>query len=164
MMTDTPEIDAMTKYTRAKLLNFMHGDEFSTSFLLKIMQVLHVWDDLIDGDIIPTDEEINRVFWLSLIELPLDPFYTQHFAALHPLVVNSIMNWQAANKLESTNNRADKEISYILRSSYIDILVMCALIVGGKKWADNVAVEARRWEHTEGFDEYLELLRKEVKR
>lgn len=140
-------------------LNFhelMRGDTSATHLCHALFEQLGVWDDLIDKDKQVTDEQIHRAFWLANVEIPRNVFYRQHFDVLNPLVIQAIMNWQIANELEKTN---PSEISFIIRSDYANIFVMCAMLIGGPEYAKQAGQEIRTIVHDEGLQSYLDEMR-----
>jgi hypothetical protein len=131
------------------------------AFLRGIATVMHTWDDLIDRDRGVSDGEINAAFWLALVELPANPFYAANAEMLRPIIVQSIINWRAATAMErqaTCEQYNDLKIAFIIRSTYIDLVVMSACILGGADWAAKVAPDLRRWAHSEGFKGYLDAL------
>lgn len=131
------------------------GHPAAVDFLLALMDMAHVWDDMIDRDVQVSDSSINRAFWNALVVLPGNSFYQQYFTQLHPLVVSAIVNWRAATTMEREGGELDQHIAFTLRSSYTDIIVQCALIIGGPDWAEAVAVMARRFVQSEGYNQYI---------
>lgn len=144
---------------RALLLHACKGDEDAAAFLSDISDMAHLWDDLIDKDPGPTDEQVQGGLWTALVNLPRNPFYRRHFAELNPLVANAILDWRVANRLEQTGASDDLHISFIIRSSYVCILQQTALILGGPAWAEEVGVAIRRLAHGETFPVYVTTLR-----
>jgi hypothetical protein len=137
------------------------GDQHALVFLRSMASVMHTWDDLIDKDREVSDGEINAAFWLALVELPANPFYAAHADMLRPIVVQSILNWRAATQMEreaTCEQYNDLKIAFIIRSTYIDLVVMSACVLGGPDWAAKVAPDLRRWAHSEGFKGYLDAL------
>jgi hypothetical protein len=96
-----------------------------------------------------------------LIGLPADKFYQAHLGLLSSTLVNAVVNWHIANKLEREGNEKDRSIAFILRGAYIDVLSASALIVGGLDWAREIGPDIRRWAHEETFDQYLNNFAKE---
>lgn len=135
--------------------HFLLGNEAAVAFNLLFRGILHTWDDLVDGDKPVSDDAIHGAFRSALVLLPANPFYRAHFAQLHPLIDNAILNWMAANAMEATEARSDKEIAFIARSDYINVFIKSLEIVGGFEHARSVLPEVRRHWHAEGFDRYL---------
>lgn len=157
---NTPEFDRLNKHV-ALFSNFLLGNEEAINFVVRVFRALHVWDDLIDKDKPVSDDEIHAVFWDLLVGLPADRFYQANLGLLSGTLVNSIVNWHIANKLEREGNEKDKSIAFILRGAYIDVLSTSALIVGGLDWAREIGPDIRRWAHEETFDQYLNNFDKE---
>ena len=142
-------------------LRMVRGNRAAYDFLTTMFEVLHFWDDLIDNDREVTPEEVNRSMWSALVTIPENSFFQQNFSQLMPLLKVAIFNWQAANVMERSQDTLDKQIAFVLRSTYVDLVSMCAYIVGGRDWAHEVALEARRQTSSEGFDDYLDALTRE---
>lgn len=137
------------------------NDRDAANFLCAIVDVLHVWDDLIDQDNDVSLHAVNGAFTAALISLPNNPFYAQHFHVLNPILMSAINNWHVANVLENGSSEADKRIAFISRSSYIDLITQVAYIVGGHEWVMQVGPEIRRFAHGEGWEGYLQNLKQE---
>jgi len=153
-MNATPEVTQLQAH-RSQVSDFLQGNKEATDFVCDMFIVLHIWDDLIDKDKKLTDSEIHYAFWLALMKLPCNPFYTRNFNTLQPILANSILNWQAANTMENAGDRKDQEIAFILRGAYTDLLTISAYLVGGLSWVTLVTPDIRRWAHQETFQEYL---------
>lgn len=141
----------------------LRGNTAAVSFMWDVVDVLHLWDDFIDGDRRPGPAEINDRMRRALLDLPRNPFYVQNFALLSPLIEQAILSWHTANALEHAilSGKAqpgDDAIAFIIRSDYINLLIMSARIVGGVAWAVEVAVRARRRWHQEQLDGYRKAL------
>lgn len=139
------------------------GDEDAVNFLNDMIDALHFYDDLIDRDQQLSNDNIHDSFWKLLITIPRNKFYTNNFDLLNPILVNAICNWKCANKFEEGDDEYELGIAYILRSSYVDILTMTALITGGREWADECAPQIRKHTHKETLDGYKINLEKEKK-
>ena len=130
-----------------------NGNAPAFQFMNDITEVFHFWDDLVDRDRPLTDADVNMQMCRALLTLPRNSFYQTHFARLTTLVDNSIRNWMTATTLEREGTEGDREIAFILRSSYADLLVEVAHLCGANTL--EVAVMARRVVHKEGFAGYL---------
>jgi len=157
---NTPEFNRLDKHVPL-FGEFLLNNVEAIQFVVRVFRALHVWDDLIDRDKALTDDEINSVFWDLLVVLPTDPFYVRNIALLNSTLVNAIINWHIANKLEREGDEKDKSVAFVLRGAYIDILSAAAFVVGGMQWVQEVGPAIRRWAHEETFDEYMVNLAKE---
>ena len=140
------------------------GDESAIAFARVLLAVMHTWDDLIDGDRQPSASEVHGAFRSALILLPGSAFYNAHFAHIYPLLDAALIDWLTANELEASGAVLDLQIAFIIRSSYVQILIRCAQIVGGWDHALKVAPAIRRAVHAEGMANYIEALRAEHRR
>ena len=151
----------MTKDFQRQVHLWVKGHVQATAFLVTLFDVLHCVDDLTDKDKPVATATIQASFYKALVTLPRNEFYQQHFALLNGALQTAILNWHAANKMEVTDEANTKEVAYVLRSSYNDLITLCAMIVGGEDWAVTVAYECRLRAAKEGFGEYLVSLRNE---
>lgn len=142
----------------------LRGNPDAIAFVRSLFDAFHFWDDLIDRDNVLEDSDIDRNCYAMLVELPMNPFWNAHRQVLMPLVITAIHNWKLANRTERNveeSSRDDKIVAFVIRSSYVDILVMCCHLIGGFSWAQAWAEKIRAVVHNEGFDGYLENLSKE---
>ena len=135
------------------------GNQDAVRFLEDITSVLHLWDDLIDRDNELTDSHINKTMWAALVTLPRNPFYSQNFLALNTVLVTAIINWQIATDMErKPNSDNDEVIAFIIRSSYIDLMTLVAVLCGGADHATTIMREVREFWHDEKLSGYRENL------
>jgi hypothetical protein len=137
------------------------GNQDAACFLETIVNVLHFWDDLIDRDKPLTDEHINKSMWLALVTLPRNRFYQSNFSELNPILCIAIQNWIVANRFENTGSDHEKTIAFIIRSSYVDLVIHTATLCGGFEHGQQIALEARSLWHDEKLSGYLENLDKQ---
>ena len=153
--------DERTADNRELCVRAMRGNTGALQFLDLITGILHLWDDLQDKDKAVSDAMVSKGFWDALVELPRNAFYAQHFEALNSTLAVAIQNWHAANAMEASTSESDKEIAFIIRSAYVDLVILCAIIVGGYEWGREVTPEIRRFWHDETLAGYKENLAKE---
>jgi len=136
------------------------NNEEAVAFLVLWTRICHFWDDVIDKDPAPDKKGVYEGMWMSLIDLPRDPFYRRWFHEFNPIMASAILDWRVANELEAkpVGDLYDRRISFIIRSSYVCVLQQTALILGGPEWAERCGLEIRAITHAEGFDAYLKSL------
>ena len=142
----------------AHLTHWFKGNLLAVQFIEHITDSLHCWDDLIDRDKPVPAETIHQTFWNLCIALPRNAFYMQNFSVLNGVLQQAILNWHIANKMELTGDELDKQIAFVLRSSYIDLVTACAWCIAGERWALQVGYEARHATSSEGYLVYRERL------
>lgn len=143
-------MDEQTEFLRKVL----KGTEDAVVFCGLLGEISQVLDDLVDGDKAVAEDEIERAFFLALIELPRNPFYARHYAALNPMIQAAFAAWQDANVLERGNDH-DKTLAFVLRDMLTDVAVACAYLIGGYEWAREVGPDIRRFFHDETLGTYL---------
>ena len=148
-------------YSHEICLRAVKGHQGAIQFLDLITDIAHTWDDLHDKDKAVSDGQVDQAFWNALVELPRNQFYQQNFVALNATVSLAIQNWCASNELEDTLSDDDKEISFITRSGYVDLVILCAVIIGGYDWGREITPALRRYCHSEGLAGYKANLTKE---
>jgi hypothetical protein len=146
---------------REHLTHWLKGDQTAVHFIEVLFAALHVWDDITDKDRTLNLSTFHQMMEAVLIELPRNRFYITNFAQLNSVLHLAIINWHVANAMERTDDELNKHIAFILRSTYVDLVTTCALIVGDTDWAIHVGKEARRQASSEGFARYVESLTKE---
>ncbi len=153
-MTWTPE------YLRL-MEGWLKENAHAISFVHTAFAIAHTCDDLTDRDKSIETETMQQAFWLALIELPRNRFYVEHFALLNGQLQTAFLNWQIANRLEQMDSANAKAVAFILRSSYTDLVTLCAWILGGTDWSVQVGIESRLHASQEGFEQYQTRLTKE---
>lgn len=140
----------------------LKGNRDAVLFVRDLFDAFHFWDDLIDRDHALTDDAIHKSMYALVVEIPSNPFYQRHQAALMPLIVAAIHNWRAATDFERDGTEHQKLVAFVLRSSYVDILVMCAHLLGGFEWAQTWTPKIRDVVHNEGFEGFKRELEREA--
>lgn len=154
----------MTDEYRARVHDWLRHDAGAVAFIDTLFGILHVVDDLTDQDKPVTITQVHDALWHALITLPRNAFYAANFALLNGTLQTAILNWHAANRMEVTEATNAKEVAFVLRSSYNDLITVCAWIIGGDEWARKVAYEVRLYASDEGFQAYQDSLAKERRR
>lgn len=131
-------------------------DPAAMHFCRQILTIVSIYDDLIDGDMMLTPENVHDCMWSALVELPRNPFYRQNFEVLNPAVMMAVLNWRAANAIEDAKNKANLPISFIIRSSYADIFGLTVMLCCGPDVAAKATEEFRLHVHDEGLESYTE--------
>lgn len=145
-------------------------NDCAVAFVLQAYDAMHVIDDLIDGDRDVTADELSRRMFHMLVTMPNNEFYLSNQGVISGVLVSGWLNWMAANETEKQfingeNASSDAlRVSFVLRSSYMDLISVCATIIGGLNHGVAVAKEVREYCTSEGFDAYLNSLQQERRR
>jgi hypothetical protein len=124
------------------------------AFLL-VRDVLHFWDDLIDGDKTLDASAVNAAMFNALVTLPSNPFWRQHQDSLLPILVNAVANWHTANEFEAGDDNRRLSLAFVIRSDYANLLIHMTYLVGGYDWMMGVAPRIRDLWTGEDFTQYL---------
>lgn len=142
----------------SNISRWMKEDPYATAFVRDFFIACHLWDDLIDRDQEVSPESIDGAFWRVMVSIPSNPFYQRHINELQPVIATAILDWFAANELE-TGDDHERHISYTLRCGILSIITYCAMLVGGPEWARAIGPEIRRFGQRETLAEYMGDLR-----
>ncbi|MBX9609680.1 MAG: hypothetical protein K2Y51_25955 [Gammaproteobacteria bacterium] len=134
---------ASPEFQTERLNYFLKGYRPAIDFVATFSSLCQVWDDLVDGDRPVTADDINRAFEGALLHLAVDPFYQEHFAALHILVRMGINAWLDSNKLIELGGKDHLILAYVLRDLVGEVAIASAGIVGGYEWMREVSLDIR---------------------
>ena len=125
----------------ATFLRWMKNDADAAAFLVLAHSLAKVWDDLTDQDQACDQERITEAFTAALVTLPRNMFYQRNFNTLSNAIENGITDWQTANALEKTGMTEALRHAFSLRHGTHALVVTAARLIGGEKWARQVALE-----------------------
>jgi len=153
---------AMSDDERKILLDFLLGNQDAAELCEDVLFCAHLWDDQIDRDKVRTDAEINQGWYKALVHIPRNPFYRAHFDLINPVVMIAISDWMTATTIERESGVCQDKlnVAFVIRSSYLNVLVMCANIIGGASYGASMALPLREIFHKEGLKDYRNRLRK----
>ena len=124
-----------------------------------LITIVDIWDNLIDKDVPVSDDEINKMMHLALVDIPQNPFYIAYHSKLVPIISAGIMAWLASNQFEATADEELWSLSHGYRHWLSMVFVACAEIIGGYDHARKIAPYLLR-DITDGtYQEYIEEMR-----
>ena len=133
----------------------LSGHRQAIAFCLDLFAISQTWDDIVDGDRSPTEEELYASFWKAMVDVPRNLFYQEHFTTLSPMVQAALQDWMDANDLEHGNDN-QKAAAYVLRDSVTRIVITCARIIGGYEWMREVSHVVSYALYDESVDQFKE--------
>ena len=137
-MTESDQVAFTQSFNR-----WFKGNQSAMRFCADVLEVSHVWDDIVDGDDV-TPSEGDKAFRKALLEIPANEFYRANFGFLHPVMVLIWAQWDAANKMEAHQLKNDFVKTYMLRASLYQLFHACAVLCGGLDWAAEIGPEVYR--------------------
>lgn len=132
------------------------GDEHAIAFIVQFFDFCEVIDDLWDGDKLVTKDDLTRILFVALTELPLNPFFDSFKGQLVPVMITGINAWLDANTLEQGNEN-DKVFSYVLRDWYAELIAFVIYLARGRDYLRSVSMDVRAFfTHHETLEQYKE--------
>ena len=135
-------------------LEWFGGNQDALEVYRMLVDLAHVWDDLIDKDKPVTDADINRAFLLCLVYLPANPFYRQIQDAIYPMWITVVSAYETANHYERTKDEHGIEIAHGLRYAAGNIIAYMVIVCVGLEKAKEYMPEVWKQIMPERFDEY----------
>jgi hypothetical protein len=147
--------DAWREMRNAKLREWIVDDN-AIAFIVQFFDFCEVIDDLWDGDKPVTKDDLTRILFVVLTELPLNPFFDRFKMQLIPVIVTGVNAWLDANELEGGSDN-DKVFSYVLRDWYAELIAFVIYLVQGRDYLRSVSMDVRRFfTHCESLEQYME--------
>lgn len=123
----------------------------AVDWLIALWQVIQLFDDIVDGDKIESDEA-DLAIWNALVGLPSSPFYQQHFTVLLPLVSTAILKWKASDVIERNGDAC--ATSFVWRAGYYDLVLAVVQLVHGTQAAMEIGHVVLKL-YGESLEEYM---------
>ena len=151
----------MTDGERKLLRGFLLENDDATDLCANVYFVAHFFDDLIDRDVALDDATILKALWATMVDIPRNRFYREHFDLINPVVMTAIHSWMTATGWEKAGGMClDRAATaFVIRSDYLNVLLMCATIVGGPHYSASMASWLREQFHSEGVSKYYRRLK-----
>jgi hypothetical protein len=130
------------------------GDDHAVTFLRDLAFVVHIWDDLVDGDKAVTPQQVTSAFTKAIVGFGSNPFFIRHSSQLAPVLHAGILNWQGANQLEAIGTPHALQVSHVVRCGVGDVAVLAAALLHGDAYAAKVAAELRMLMQQDSFEDY----------
>lgn len=138
-----------------RLSFYLGGQDDAVRFMLGVIDLAHVWDDLIDRDVKIEPAVVNRALWFAVVGLQRNRFFVQHRDRLLPVLETGILNWFAANDLEADGRMSSLEVAHVIRCQVGDVLLMAAEILQGHEFASAHAAGIRMFVQQDDLSSYL---------
>lgn len=135
----------------------LKGDINAIRFCHAFVAVIHVWDDLYDGDKVVDKKTMNEMFRVILVDIPKNSFYKKHIDVLTTMIQSVILQWYDANVVEEQNEKKIEHLrqTYMLRAGVMNLISYCAFLVGGIDWYNQISLYMRDM-YKEDFVSYVE--------
>jgi hypothetical protein len=101
--------------TDEEKLEWFGGNKDALDIFNSLVDLVHIWDDLIDKDKPVSDADINKAFLIALVYMPSNPFYQKIQSHILPMWVTAASAFEVANKFERDRDEHGLEIAHNLR-------------------------------------------------
>ena len=135
-------------------LKWFGGNQDALNMYRMFIDMIHVWDDLIDKDKEVTQDDINRAFMIALAYLPSNPFFRSIQNDVIPMCVTMIHAYQTANYFENNKDKHGIEIAHGLRYAAGHIIAYASIVCVGNEKAKEILPELWKDIVNERFDDY----------
>lgn len=119
---------------------FYVGNIDAVNLSMMLLEVAHLWDDLIDKDPV-TDDEINKVFKYLIYDIPMNPVY-RVIPGINCHLLNVYLRWRDANDME-TEDDPDFEKTYMLRAGIYDLFSLITFHLYGDERSKELGPKIR---------------------
>jgi len=96
-------------------IEWFGGNKDALNMYRMLVDLVQIWDDLVDKDKEVAEEEINHAFLTALAYMPANPFYLSIQKDILPMWIAALSAYQVANKFERDRDEIGLEISHNLR-------------------------------------------------
>lgn len=121
---------------RENLVQVLQLPKPAVDWLCSLYEVIQTFDDFADGDEVPR-ERLNALIWDSLVSMPSNSFFTQHGAALLPVVATQVLKWQGADARERAGDPS--AMAFAWRAGFYDVVLMAVNCAHGTEAAHRLA-------------------------
>ena len=140
--------------SKAGKLEWFGGNQDALNMYRMLVDLSHVWDDLVDGDKKVPEIELNNAFLIALVYLPANPFYRAIQDQILPMWLTVVAAYEAANKFQRDKDPHGVEIAHTLRYSAGNIIAYAIHVCVGTEKARELIPEMWKSVVHERFDPY----------
>lgn len=136
-------------------LRWCKGDVYAARLIGSLALVSQVADDFVDGDNPKTtgsfaqrSAAMSGLLAAVFADVIPNPYFQQHKEVLLPLIVSSIVYWDASNDWAISEKKETRMFGFVHREASERVVAMVALLIGG--WDHQRAVVREMHEHYHG--------------
>lgn len=135
-------------------IEWFGGNQDALNMYRLLVNLGHIWDDLVDRDVEVSEDKINHAFLTTLVYLPANPFYRRIQDAIFPMWLVVVSSYEAANKFEREKDPHGIEIAHGLRYAVGNIIAYAIHVCVGADQAKEVIPKMWKAVFYERYDEY----------
>ena len=138
--------------SKANKLRWFLGHQEAIEFVGCFFDAVELWDDLIDKDVLISDDHINRAFLSLMFVLPANRWFVANYAYYQPLIMASINGFHDANEMCKSDKKHLRNLAFHIRNFGIEIHIATAFLIGGFEHMRKVSREIREFYAFEEFE------------
>lgn len=142
-----------------KLLGWFDGNRSALDFIVTLSSIAELWDDLVDGDKLPSRAEIDQIFIGALVVLPTNEFFNQNKSFFMPLIFQAINAWRDSVELEKEGAKG-RAYALTLRDTHLLMAPMIVMLLRGEDAARKVSLEM--WKYFTANDDPIAWMKGEI--
>jgi hypothetical protein len=142
-----------------KLLGWFGGNRSALDFIVTLSSIAELWDDLVDGDKLPSRAEIDQIFIGALVVLPTNKFFNQNKSFFMPLILQAINAWRDSVELEKEGAKG-RAYALTLRDTHLLMAPMIVMLLRGEDVAREVSLEM--WKYFTANDDPIAWMKGET--
>jgi len=143
-MSTSREREELGKLITEKIIPLScNNNKVAEAYLNRVFFVVRTLDDLYDGDVPVSKENISKAFFISIIDLNNNSFFRDNFEALNSIHLIGFNAWEEANKLENEGSNINKIYAHVMRDFICELFVLVAYITGGHENVKTVSALVR---------------------
>lgn len=142
-----------------KLLGWFGGNRSALDFIVTLSSIAELWDDLVDGDKLPSRAEIDQIFIGALVVLPTNEFFNQNKSFFMPLILQAINAWRDSVELEKEGAKG-RAYALTLRDTHLLMAPMIVMLLRGEDAARKVSLEM--WKYFTANDDPIAWMKGEI--
>lgn len=132
------------KQTFIDFFTSVYSNSNAVNLSMMLIEVAHIWDDLIDKDNPVSDDDINLAFRYLIYDIPINPIY-RAIPSLPDHMLNVYLRWRDATVMERNNpTDHDLEKCFMLRAGIYDIFAIIAFYIAGDEASKAIGPSIRR--------------------
>jgi len=141
--------------TFTSAFDYFFEDNDASNLCLMLLEVAHIWDDMVDKDKDISPDNINTVFKYLVYDIPINPIY-RRIPSLPDHMLSVYLQWRDATNIEN-DGPSDDDLNkcYVLRAGIYDIFSVIAYYLRGDTIAKEIGPAIRRL-YGETLDVYKE--------
>jgi hypothetical protein len=137
-------------------LEWFRGDANALAVYRYLVDLSHIWDDLVDKDKPVKEESISYAFSIPLFILPANPFWREIEPEIRGFWVSVISSYMVANAFERSHDHHKVEIAHGLRYAVGQIFAYIFVRFYGLPEALPILEESWQALMSERFSPYFE--------